>query len=102
MIVNCKIIQIDDEVAIQKADGTLLRKQNVWLTPCDEREKASWMTVAPLWNEKIDRFIEAGYQAGTVVPVEINPGYKPTTMRSGERIIMNSVNVNILYDEQQC
>ena len=83
MIVRCKIVQTEDEVLVMTKSGKAHRKQNVWVTPDDPKEKIQWTTIVTLWNEKIDEFIMRGYKPGLTVPVTIKPSTK-RKMRDGE------------------
>ena len=83
MIINCKIVQTEDEVLIMTKSGKAHRKQNVWITPDDPKERVPWTSIVTLWNEGIDRFITSGYKPGLTVPVSIKPSTR-RKQRGGE------------------
>ena len=56
MIVNCKIVQIDNVNNITYADGSTHRHKCVWITPNDPKEKVQWTTLVELRDERIEEF----------------------------------------------
>jgi len=75
MIINCKIIQIDEETNVTYNDGSKHRLRCVWVTPVDPREKMQWVSLVELRDERIDEFAASGHQVNAVVPVRLKPDY---------------------------
>lgn len=84
MIVNCEIIQIDDELTQKYSDGSIHRLQHVWIHPKDNRENTQWTTLLELRDEKIDHFIYAGRKVGDVIPVR----FKPASRRIQRKVMV--------------
>lgn len=84
MIVNCEIIQIDDELAQKYSDGSIHRLQHVWIRPNDKRENVQWTTLLELRDERIDSFICSGRKVGDTVPVR----FKPASRRIQRRVMV--------------
>lgn len=75
MIVNCKIVQIDNVNNITYADGSTHRHKCVWITPNDPKEKVQWTTLVELRDEKIEEFDATGRKEGDTVPVRFKPSH---------------------------
>ena len=75
MIVNCKIIQIDEETNVTYNNGSVHRHRSVWITPVDAREKINWVSLVELRDDRIEEFAASGHQVNDIVPVRLKPDY---------------------------
>ena len=63
MIINCKIIQIDEETNVTYNNGTVHRHRSVCITPVELRD------------DRIEEFAASGHQVNDIVPVRLKPDY---------------------------